>query len=433
MIVCMNMSLTLHILHLFLGGSLLLPVAQGALNAGALRDALKQSPQHIYKLEQDLDELRKIKNGDKLNRELISDLRKEISHGKAEVAKARTSALSHLKKVEQSRNINAQDDKGRTLLMLVAATGIDTATRLVMRENPRLNIADKDNRVAYDYERSGGGNAITEFLKQEWNMAAPAMDCERMEELLDCGADPNWQVVATEVETTTAVQEAPVVLALLAQHQNAFELLMTYGASVETRSQDGQKLVELIVARRNNQAFITALEKGCKTDIIFQDGRPIFEHLLAPGAEQCLNTWLQKAEDTPDMASNLCRIVRRGTLRAVQLVFSTRKNALDSEDSQGNMPLHEAARRGDTAVYQALLQAGASPAATNMRGETALMHAALSGSADMLATVLRNIAPETLQAKDETGHTAIHYARLAQDGAAEAALKAAGLTPQPKD
>ena len=412
---------------------MLAPAASGALNAGALRDALKQEPSNITQMEQELSELRKDKEDAKQNRELISDLRRDISHSKAEYTKARSAALNALKKAEQSRNINHRDEQGRTLLMMVAATGLDSATQMVLREKPLLNIADKHNRVAYDYERAAGGNAITEHLKQMWQQAVPPMQCERMEELMDCGADPNWQVAVELAETGEATQEAPIVLALQANNQTAFDLLMSFDASPETRTQDARKLVELVVEQQNVQAFITLLEKGCKTDTVFSDGRPMFEHLLAAGAEHCLNAWLRKATDTPGTASNICLIARRGTLQAVQLIFSAHKEALNTEDAEGNLPLHEAARRGEPAIYHALLQAGATPHAANMRGETPLMHAALSGSADMLTTVLKDISPEQLQARDEAGHTAIHYARLAQDKAAEQTLQAAGLSPQPND
>ena len=63
-----------------------------------------------------------------------------------------------------------------------------------------------------------------------------------------------------------------------------------------------------------------------------------------------------------------------------------------------------------------------------MKGETTLMHAALSGNANMLATVLNDLPQEELQATNESGRTALHYAQLARDPKAQQALKAAGLT-----
>ncbi|MBE6436060.1 MAG: ankyrin repeat domain-containing protein, partial [Akkermansiaceae bacterium] len=99
------------------------------------------------------------------------------------------------------------------------------------------------------------------------------------------------------------------------------------------------------------------------------------------------------------------------------------------EDPEGNLPLHEAARKGDAELYRELVKLGANPAQKNTRGETVLMHAALSGDAETLAEALKGISPELLQAKDKDGHNAHYYAKLAQDKAATEALKAAGLQP----
>lgn len=406
----------------------------GALNADALRSYLKQDSPVILEMERELKELQEDREIAKANRSTIQELRRRISHSKAELTKNRSACLHLLTKVEKSRNINSTDEHKRTLLMLVAATGIDAATQLVLKENPILNKADANNLVAYDYERRSGGNAITNYLRAEWEQAAGELDTERMAELLDCGAEPNWQAVSSgAVLTAQSTAEAPIVVALLQGNREAFDLLLSYGVSVETRAQDGRKLAELAVAERNTHAFISLMEKGCTPNTTFTDGRPMFEHLLEAGAEECLNIWLDKAKDAPASAGNLCLVARLGTTRAVELVFATRKNALNAEDSQGNMPLHEAARRGDTGVYNALRRLGADAEATNMRGETALMHAALSGSEDMLNTVLQGISQQTLTATDHNGHTAIHYARLAKDTAAEQSLRAAGLPPSPQD
>ncbi len=407
-------------------------ISHAALDANALRDILRGDSRAITDLEANLQELTADRETAKASRDSINQLRREIAHHKSEHNKMRAACLSLLKKVEKSRNINATDEQKRTLLMLVAGMGIDRATELVLAENPALEPIDKNKRLALDYERIGGGQAITTHLKTEWDKALADMQQERIEELLNCGADPNWAIITRDI-TGETTQEAPLVLALQAQQQDIFYLLLLCGASVETRNQHGIKIAELIVKQGNASALSSIMEKGAKTDIAFSDGRPMFEHLLAPGAEECLVTWLDKAEDKDSSASNLNLITRLGTQRAVEMAFSQNKDAINKEDAQSNLPLHEAARRGEATIYKALIQLGADPECTNLRGETALMHAALSGNADMLSTILQTASPSLLKARDEAGHSAIHYARLAKDAAAEQALKAAGLTPQPKD
>jgi len=407
-------------------------ICHAALNEKALRDLLRKDSQNIIALEKELAELTSDREAAKANRDNITQLRRQIAHHKSEQTQMHSACIKLLKKVTQSGNINTVDEQKRSLLMLVAGMGNDHATELVLAEKPDLHLADKNNRLAIDYEIPSGGQAISSHLKIEWDKAVADMQTERMEELLNCGANPNWQAIGRNEDGTTS-QEAPIILALRANHQDAFFLLLNYGASVETRSQEGIKIAELVVRQGNAFALSALLAKDCKTNIQFSDGRPIFEHLLAPGAEECLLAWLDKAEDNAATASNLCLVVRRGTRQDVELAFARNKNALHTEDSQGNLPLHEAARRGDVGIYNALLHLGADAQGINIRGETPLMHAALSGNADMLATILHAAPESLLKATDERGHSAIYYARLAKDPAAEQALRAAGLSPQPKD
>lgn len=401
----------------------MLPLAHGALNANTLRELIRKAPPSLVAQEEELEALREDREQAKQQRETITELRRSIAEHKNTLTKNRSACLNLLRKVEQSRNINSTDEHRRTLLMLVAAIGNDQATALVLKEQPRLNMADNENRVAYDYEQQGGGSAIADYLKEQWSAAVTGMQTEALDELLDCGADPNWPVE----------EEAPLILALRAGRSDIFSQLIGYGASVEARDRNGRKLIELTVLKRDSQSFIALMEKGCKPDTLFSDKRPMFEHLLAPGAEECLNVWIDKADAATDGPGHLCNIVRRGTPQAIQVLFNSRKDKLNEEDTQGNIPLHEAARRGDTAIYRQLLQLGAEPHICNMRGETPLMHAALSGSADMLQTILTNIPESHLRAQDEQGHTAIYYARLAKDQAAEQTLRAAGLQPHSND
>lgn len=420
-----------HFPKLLLCMSCMLPALQGAPDGDTLRELLKQEPPIIAELQKELDTLRNDKDSAKQHRERISELRRSIAQQKAAYTQTRNAFMHLLKKVEQSGNINARDDKKRTLLMLAAATGIDKATELVLQESPELNLEDNSHQVAYDYERQAGGTVITEHLKQAWDTAAGSLQTEQMAQLLDCGADPNWAVITGGMNPNLG--EAPTILALQQNHTDALNLLLSYGASAEARTQDGRKLVELAVENRQTQILIALLQHGCKTDTVFADGRPMFEHLLAEGAEECLDIWLDAAAVGEQAADILCSVVRLATPRAVQLAFSKRKDFIHAEDSVGNMPLHEAARRGVPAIYNTLLELGADATAHHSRNETTLMHAALSGNAEMLSLVLQNIPQELLHAKDAGNHTAIHYARLAKDPAAEATLRNAGLSPQPQD
>ena len=377
---------------------------------------LKEDPPVIAELKEEIGKLRAEHGSDRYSVELIRRLERERRTAELAYEDRQDALMSLLTEVRKSNNINATDGDGRTLLMLAAATGHDTATELVLKYAPQLNMADADDLTACDHEQLGKGTALQLRLKANWEQAVNEGDTDAVQELLNCGADPNWEVQDTP----------PVILAIQQQNTALFELLVTYGASVEARLADGTKLIEYAVKDLNNDILELLLRHGCSPEAHMSDGRPIFEHLLGEHAGECLLTWLSYVKE--ERPAYLCRLVRLGSPEVIRVVFNTHRNEINAEDQHGNIPLHEAARRGNCTIYQNLISLGAEALAHNMKGETTLMHAALSGNANMLATVLKDIPQEELQATNETGHTALHYAQLARDPKAQQALKAAGLT-----
>ena len=397
-----------------------LPIVSGILTAlpepADFKRILKEDPPVIVELKKEIEALRAEQGSSRYTIELIRRLEKERRTAELAYEDKQEALMTLLTKVRKSGDINATDSDGRTLLMLAASTGHNAATELVLKYSPLQNIADADDMTACDYEQLNKGTILQNELKIKWSQAVSASDTDTVQELLNCGADPNWEVQDT----------APVAHAIQQKNTDLFELLVTYGASVETRLGDGSKLIEHAVQTRNSDILELLLRHGCTPETRLSDGRPIFEHLLTEDAGECLLTWLSYVKE--ERPVYLCRLVRLGAPGAIRTVFNTHKSEINTEDQHGNIPLHEAARRGDCSIYQILISLGADATAHNMRQETTLMHAALSGNADMLTTVLNTLPQEEIQAKDEDGHSALHYAQLAHDKKAQQALKAAGLT-----
>lgn len=78
----------------------------------------------------------------------------------------------------------------------------------------------------------------------------------------------------------------------------------------------------------------------------------------------------------------------------------------------GTVPLHEAARKGDTAEVKRLLEAGADVQIRDADGETALHEAASYGRLDAVTVLLH--AGAVVNAKDDNGYTPLH--RAAENG-----------------
>lgn len=363
------------------------------------------------------------------HRDIAKEIKDRINQEQRRCKEVKRAILDLLPNVMKSKKIDMRDAQGRTLLMLVASLGNDEATELVLRENPDLSLFDNDEKIAYDYEQTGGGNAIGNLLKKQWEEAfRNGHNRDTLQELINRGANPDWSIEGNP----------PLGVAMELEDSELFDILLFAGAHANNRMQNGLSLIEMAVQRHDANAVFGILNALNKTDIVFSDGRSIFRHLLSAEQAECLSTWLNKAvelkqEETEDGTSYLCLVVRLAHPAGVKAALKSHADRLNEADREGNMPLHEAARRGDTTIYRTLIELGALPTATNHRHETVLMHACLSGNPEMLTEVLSNITPEQLNATDKDGHTAHYYAKLAKNTAATQALQAAGLNPNRKD
>lgn len=412
-----------------------LPLVGGfahALDAKALRALLPKEDPRVEGLQKELKENRDIeKKSDREEkssiRETIRDLQSEINQLKKDYRANLNACLTLLARVEQNggRIHGVRDSQGRTLTMLVAALGCDEATRLVLADAPPLDAQDKAKKVAYDYERAAGGTAIEDHLKNRWDKAMQTLSLDEITKLIESGAGPDW--------LTGEDHSQPLCTAIQNKRDDVVMLLLAYRAKVGAVSPGGVSPMEVALEAHSVSALEMMLSAGASVEDRLSDGSTALDRMLQPGYEALLETWCMHTPPPRSGISPLCVVVRRGSLQAVQRCAAVCESVLNTEDAEGNLPLHEAARRGDADIYRALVAAGADPAAPHSRGETVLMHSALSGSKTMLELVLAGASPALCAACDKKGKSAIHYARLAKDPAAERTLKNAGITAQAGD
>lgn len=152
----------------------------------------------------------------------------------------------------------------------------------------------------------------------------------------------------------------------------------------------------------------------------------------AGGAEQVTRMLLEAGAqiDAKDETGRvfLSNAAAEGKKGVVQLLLGwpgQDADAVDSRDGdEGNTPLMWAAGGGHVGVMQQLLNAGASPTASNEDGLTPLMHAAMAGSAASLQLLVKAGAP--LENTDKQMHTALSWAAEEGHTGAVQALLAAG-------
>ena len=361
-------------------------------------------------------------------REYAKELQKDINEEKRRCGEIKTAIRALAPKVKKSGKIDTRDEKGRTLLMLAAALGNDRVTEMVLKDNPDLTLFDKSNKIAMDYEQTSGGSALSNHLKPLWEQAVVSNNIEIIRKMLDSGASADWQVQG----------QPPLAIAIETGQNAIVDLLLLHGAHAGNRMSDGCSLVELAVRHKNANALDGLLGQLKETNITLSNGATLFRHLLDEEAADCLVVWFSHAltlskSETEDGTSYFCLAMRMADTAGAIALAKSQSKLINTEDKEGNLPLHEAARCGDTELYKELLRLGADPARKNTRGETVLMHAALSSTPELLAEVLKGLTPEQINATDKDGYSAFHYAKLAKDKAAGDTLRNAGLQPQKKD
>lgn len=398
-----------HACLLALSGVLLLP-AQGALDKASLQRELKEgSPAAAM-------EARVRATAHLMSGKLKQEVQKNLHQMQRDEAVATRRVMQCFDRVQREKNINARSEGGLTLLMAACASGNLAVTEMVLAENPALDLKDNEGRTALQHEREGGGSILRTRLTPQWQAAVDKGDKEKVRYLLDCGVSPSESVLGNP----------PLGLAIEREDKELFDMLAEHGPVVTVAMSDGRTLLELALDKRNADAVGYILSYGASAEDALSNGDSLPHRLLAMGDVACVAAYL-KTDPPTEMADGTtfpCMAVRFSTPDVVKEVLENCPRS-DAEDACGNTPLLEAARRGDPAVWDAVLTALPNAARTNKRKETVLMHAALGGNAELVQKAAALLTAEECRAADAKGQTAADYAALLPDNPALPAVEAA--------
>lgn len=259
-------------------------------------------------------------------------------------------------------DINERSGEGETALLFAIQAGIDTTFSqtlgMLLENSPDVNARDNNGRTALNLAARHQGQLSTVKMlldkqadiegrdDQSWTAlhhAASNGHQEIVEVLLDRGAD---------IKST--IDGGHTALYLVANKETA-ELLLDRGADLRYQSSDGSTAVHWAV---DNE----------RQDIV--------ELLLARGAD------IQSINDTGDTPLHLA--AQKGNRQLVGLLLESGAN-IASRCKSGRTPLHNAIRH--QTIIELLLSRGADIESTNLTGCTALHMAAengLRGTAELL-------------------------------------------------
>lgn len=379
-----------------------------AFSAQDFLDCVKADP-----VLQELESSLAMAEGNAHQKKSISSIKKRISEEKRRVDNVLRELKPLALKVQQRQNIDLQDGRGRTLLMFAAKLGNEEAIDMVLREKAQPGIVDNNGKNALEYDRQAGG-----LLASRLTYA--------LEEAMDSG---DYSLVRQYCRAGLPVDcmlpGGPLVGHLVLRQQYGLAVELCKGARIENAAMsDGRLLSELMVS--------------CGDDAVLRTGAELFGKSL----------WRSSPGGADPLAGILCRghlpavqlyvnhngvdaqlralAVRHSTPEVVTWLLQKSESSAGGADAWGSFPLFEAARRGNMAVYEAVLAAGADVNARNTAGETVLMHAALSGSEKVVNAVLNTISPDLLGAADSQNRTAVDYARMAGSAPVEQLLGSRG-------
>lgn len=395
---------------------LLLPLLMATAGAALDRDDLLRTidaHNRSAKIERELKEWKDMGN-DPYAKAQKKELTKQLHAVKRDDEARKRSVIACLDRVRQTGDINARSKEGLTLLMAVANTGVDDATAAVLRENPDLSYGDANGHTALWYEMRGMGHLLNSELLHRWHAALAAGDAEQVHHLLDCGLSP---------ATPTESGNPPLGEAIERGLQGIIAELIKQDTDITYAMADGRSLLEVAVEKGNAQAISYLLTFGADADERLRTGESPLRYLLRSGSPEAVLAFVKGADlgNRAEGDTRVCCLAARLAPAETVKALLTAVEKPHEEDAYGNTPLLEAARRGDPAVYDAVL-ASAPSQWTNGRGETPLMHAALSGNEAMLRRVLETLPAELRDKADAAGRRAADYAALTPNPEALRAL-----------
>lgn len=379
-------------------------------------DVLEHLQENLETLEQEKDSRPK-KDYNDAKRNLQRQIRDEKSRMTSATAK-----VKELLRRVAAEGIDVQDKEGCTLIMRAADCGNDEVVSLILKNSPApdLSILDRMGRTAVWHERNGGGSVIIQHLSAQWEDAVADADEKLTESLMASGVSPNQLVRGNP----------PLGLFIKSGNAALVRTMLTFNPRLKVQMTDGTPLLELALRKQNPDIVSALLAAGIPSDQAFVNGMHPMEYLMTHCRPEVVKAFIQGAGGAAQRmemggVSLMNLAARVASKEVVQTVAEGIPTAINREDSLGNLPLFEAARRGNVEIYDYLVGKGAKIDNTNSAGETALIHAALSGKPAMVQHVLEKISANRAKAADKSGHDAVYYAQQIKNSEIEQILKSA--------
>jgi ankyrin repeat protein len=180
--------------------------------------------------------------------------------------------------------------------------------------------------------------------------------------------------------------ELPITVAVSSGHQDVLDLLIKYGADVNSR--DNQGMTPLLYACQHGraEAVKSLIDAGADPDLPYSDGRPPVVVAAAKNHASIVKLLMDASEAANSFSNRFALISYAVRHRSEELmaVLKEKDTPLDVHDDRGLSPLSTAILRHDRHGAIFLLDHGATIDVQNIHGDTPLFFAAQQESSELV-------------------------------------------------
>jgi ankyrin repeat protein len=316
--------------------------------------------------------------------------------------------------IQKLNRLNARDKYGNTPLHLASAAGNTNIVRYLISAGSDLKSRNVRREYPLTLAARCGNNDILEFLLKDdcdpkyeeakvsaLTAAISAGHVYTMKLLLRLGAPVN-----------KGENEKPIHAASRVGHQEIVSLLLQHGASLDSRTVNGNtalhlaseaghiSLVKYLVERERNDVNSLNSENETPLHLAVRNGR---ENLVKYLVENGCNI-----NATTDYHATCLHVACENGLYAIVEYLLKHGANVNAKTSADKTPLHIAASRGQTKIVKLLLLNHANVSLRDKDGTTALLAASREGNQETVRFIVEHGG--NIQDSDNNRNTIAHFA-----------------------